>query len=79
MIKKEKLLGQIDRLLELEKRVIPLLNKHFSSTLFFSDLNKKERDKIIEQFQQTAVTKTRHLEVLKTIKQELEKGKKDVY
>lgn len=79
MIKKEKILQQIEELLNLEKRLIPLLNKHVSSTLPFSQINKNEQGKIIEQFQQFAVTKTRHLEVLGTIKQEIEKGKKDVY
>ena len=79
MIKKDKLLKQIDAVTDLEKRLIPLFNKHISTSLFFSGLGEKERDSIKEQFQKIAISKTKHLEVLAGIKNEVTKGKNDVY
>jgi hypothetical protein len=79
MIQKDKLSKQIDKLIDLEKRTIPLLNKHVSSSLFFSNLKKDERNKIVEYFQNMAITKTKHIDILNSIRDELMKGKKDVY
>ena len=51
MIKKDKLLNQINMLIDLEKRLIPLLNRHISSSLFFSGLKESDRDAVLERFQ----------------------------
>lgn len=79
MIKKEKVLNQIGILADSEKRLIPLLNRHVSSSLFFSGLDKRESDAIIERFQNIVLTCTKHVETLNGIKEEISKGKNDVY
>ena len=79
MIKKEKLLKALESLASLEKSKNPLLNRHISSSLFFSELKPQERKAILEKFQEISVTQAKHLEVLGQIKEEVLKGKKDVY
>ena len=79
MVKKDKLLHQIDKLIDLEKRIIPLLNKHISSSLFFSNLKEDDRKIMAENLQNIAIIKTKHLDVLNSIKDETTRGKSDVY
>lgn len=79
MVKRDKLLKQINELESLERRLIPLLNKHISSSLFFSRLKEKERNSMTEQLQNIAANKERHLEILGGIKNDVAKGKNDVY
>ena len=79
MIKKEKLAGKMDELIALEKRLIPLLNKHISSSLFFSNLKKSDRDKILAHFQDSVTTQTKHIETLANTKEDVLKGKANVY
>ena len=79
MIKKDKLARQIDAIIDSKKRLIPLLNKHISSSLFFSGLKSEERNAIIERFQNIVIIQTKHMETLKGIKDEVAKGKNDVY
>ena len=79
MIKKDKLLKHIDELINLEKSLIPLLNKHMSTSLFFSNLKKDEREEIVEYFQNQVIAKTKHIEILNGVKNEAARRKKDVY
>ena len=79
MMKKDRLICQIGAIIDSKKRLIPLLNKHISSSLFFSGLKPEERNTIIERFQNIVITQTKHMEILKGIKDEAEKGKSDVY
>ncbi len=79
MIKSDKLLKQIDELMNLEKSLIPLLNKHMSTSLFFSNLKKDEREEIVGYFQNQVIAKTKHVEMLNGIKNEALRRKKDVY
>ncbi len=79
MIKKDKLLKQIDELMNLEKSLIPLLNKHVSTSLFFSNLKKDEREEIVGYFQNQVIAKTKHVEILNGIKSEVARREKDVY
>ena len=79
MIKRDKLTRQIDAIIDSKKRLIPLLNKHISSSLFFSGLKSEERNVIIERFQNIVITQTKHLEILRGIKDEVAKGKSNVY
>jgi len=79
MIKKANLLGKIDVLLGLDKGIAPLLNKHISSSLFFSVLKGSEQKAILDSFQKMVVTKTKHIEALNGIRNEIAKGKSDVY
>ena len=79
MIKKDKLLNQIDKLINLEKSLIPLLNKHMSASLFFSNLKKDEREGIVEYFQSIVIAKTKHIEILNGVKTEVSRRERDVY
>jgi len=79
MIKSDKLLKQIDELINMEKSLIPLLNKHMSASLFFSNLEKDEREEIVGYFQNQVIAKTKHIEILNGIKNEVVRRKKDVY
>lgn len=79
MIKKEKLLKKLESLVILEKSKNPLLNRHISSSLFFSELKPQERKAILDKFQEISITQSRHLKILDQIKDEISKGKKDVY
>ncbi|MFA5337313.1 MAG: hypothetical protein WC330_03170 [Candidatus Omnitrophota bacterium] len=79
MIKKEKLLKELDSLVSLGKSKNPLLNKHISSSLFFSELKPQERKAILEKFQEISIAQSKHLEILSQIREEILKGKKDVY
>ena len=79
MIKKDKLSNQIGKLIDLEQGIIPLLNKHVSASLFFSNLKKNDREEIVEYFQNTVIAKTKHIEILNGIKDDIMKGKRDVY
>ena len=79
MIKKEKLLKELDSLVSLGRSKNPLLNKHISSSLFFSELKPQERKAILEKFQEISIAQSKHLEILSQIREEILKGKKDVY
>ena len=79
MIKKDKLLIQLNKLIELEKSIIPLLNKHISSSLFFSNLEKSKQKEIAEHFQKLVIAKKGHIEILSGIKSEVDRREKDVY
>jgi len=79
MIKKEKLLGSIESVIEIQKNLVPLLNKHISSSLIASGLKKGDQTAIAETLQKIAVTKTKHIDMLNDIKAEIKKGKNDVY
>jgi hypothetical protein len=79
MIKKEKLLHQVECIINAKKRLIPLLNKHVSSSLAFSELKPAERKAVIDRFQAIVIMQTKHAEILNGIKEETLKGKTDVY
>ncbi len=78
MIKKERLIKKIESLMNLEKRAVPLLNRHIASSLFFSELKEGERKAILEAFQKIAVTQAKHLETLNQVKDEALKMETDV-
>ncbi len=79
MIKKEKLFQKLESLVILEKSKNPLLNRHISSSLFFSELKPQERKIILDKFQEISIAQSRHLKILEQIKEEVSRGKKDVY
>ncbi|MDD3087315.1 MAG: hypothetical protein PHP89_01985 [Candidatus Omnitrophica bacterium] len=79
MIKKALLLSQLKDLIENEKMLVPLLNRHISSALFFSGIDTKEQEKIKERFQAMVLTQTQHVEALLRIKEDVEGGSGDVY
>jgi len=79
MIRKSELVKKIGTIIELEKSLIPLLNRHLTSTLFFSSLKAEERSAIIERFKKAAITQSKHINTLNDILEEAKKGKNDVY
>ena len=79
MIKKEKLVKELESLVNLGKSKDPLINRHISSSLFFSELKPQERKAVLERFQEISIAQAKHLEILTQIKEEILKGKKDVY
>lgn len=79
MIKKELLLTQLKSLIETEKMLVPLLNRHISSALFFSGIDSAQQDNIKKRFQSMVITQTSHIEALNKIKEDVEKGRTDVY
>lgn len=79
MIRKDKLLKQVEELLKREESFIPLLNKHLSAAMFFSGLKKDERREIVEYFQKLVIAKTKHIEILNGVKAEIARRQKDVY
>jgi abortive infection bacteriophage resistance protein len=79
MIKKEKLLRGIDSVMDIQKQLVPLLNKHVSASVFFSGLPGKDKEKIAQRFQEMAVIHTKHMDTLKSIKEEIIKGGDRVY
>ncbi len=74
MIKKDKLLDRLNELMNLEKSLIPLLNRHISSSLFLSDLKEEDRKRIVEYFQSMAIRQTKHVEMLDELKDEVAGG-----
>jgi hypothetical protein len=79
MIKKEKLLHGIDSAMDIQKQLVPLLNKHVSTSILFSGLSEKNREEISKNFQEMAVKHTKHMDILKSIKEEVMKGSSNVY
>jgi hypothetical protein len=79
MITKEKLLDNIEKITSLEKSLVPLLNKHVASAVFFSKLNKNDQKEIIENFQRVVLEKTKYIEILNSIKSEITRREQDVY
>jgi hypothetical protein len=79
MIKKEKLLRGIDFAMDIQKQLVPLLNKHVSASVFFSELPGKDKEKIAQRFQEMAIIHTKHMDTLKSIKEEIIKGGDHVY
>lgn len=79
MVKKDKLLKQVEELVRLEQGFIPLLNKHLSAAMFFSNLKNDERQEIIEYFQKLVIAKAKHIEILNGVKAEIARRQKDVY
>ncbi len=79
MIKKDKLLKQIEELIRLEQSLVPLLNKHLSAAMFFSNLKKDDRENIVEYFQKLVIAKTKHIEILSRVNDEIVRRQRDVY
>ncbi|MFO8053326.1 MAG: hypothetical protein R6U54_05175 [Candidatus Omnitrophota bacterium] len=79
MIRKDKLLKKLDQLQELESRLIPLLDKHLSASLDFSQLPKEERDKTLGFLKSRVAMQKKHIQLIKSIKEELTESEKNVY
>lgn len=79
MIKKERLLKQLNKLLDMEKNLVPLLNRHVASSLEFSGLGDTEREEFNARLQEMARIHVRHVEELTIIKTRIAEGDIDVY
>ena len=79
MIRRQKLINQINLVMDIEKRLVPLFNKHISTSLNFSRLKKEDKKFTTEQFQIYALMIKKHTEILKAIKRDIESGERNVY
>ena len=79
MIKKEKLLNQLDLLIDLKKNLTPLLDKHISSSLTLSQLKKIDREAILEKLSYFAKVQTKHIDLLNDMKKNIAESTFDVY
>ncbi|MCF7871186.1 MAG: hypothetical protein K9L95_04270 [Candidatus Omnitrophica bacterium] len=79
MIRKNNLLNKLDRLLELERRLIPLLDKHLSTSLDFSRLSKGDRDLSLDFLKSRVNLQKKHIQLIESIKKEIEESKQNVY
>jgi len=79
MIKREELLLQLQSLIEQEKMLIPLLNRHISSALSFSGIDPLSQSKLKERLQSMVITHAQHLKSLSRIEEDVEGGSRSVY
>ena len=79
MIEKESLIGSVEVLMELEKSLAPLLNRHISSAMFFSGLKEAEISALMQELKNRAVVQSKHIEILKGIKEEIARSKNNVF
>jgi hypothetical protein len=79
MIKRERLIRGIDTTMDIQKRLVPLLNKHVSASVSFSGIAEKDKEEIFGKLQAMAITHTKHADTLKSIKDEILKGGGHVY
>ncbi len=79
MIKKDKLLKKINRAISDHDAIVPLLNRHVSTSVFFSALPPEDKEEIIARFQDMARTYSKHMNMLDSIKREVSEGETNVY
>jgi len=79
MISKHNLLKEIDRLLDLKERAMPLLNQHILTTISFSELKKDDQNMITEKFKAMAAQQAKHKQLLKDIKNSVTRGSSNAY
>jgi hypothetical protein len=79
MIRKNNLSNKLNQLLELEGRLIPLLNKHLSASLGFSQLNKDEHDLSLDFLKRRVNLQKKHVQLIESIKKEIENSEQNVY
>ncbi|MBI4432147.1 MAG: hypothetical protein HY592_01510 [Candidatus Omnitrophica bacterium] len=79
MIPKKKLVDRLGELMELERSLVPLLNRHMASSLPFSQVNEAKIKAILNQFQKCAITQEKHAQILKQMRQEIGAEKNDVF
>ncbi len=79
MIKREKLIEELTRVLDLEKNLVPLFNKDVSSALTFSGLLEKDSAHVLKTLQEMARIHERHVEALTIMKARIVKDGIDVY
>lgn len=79
MIRKNNLLNKLNQLLELERRLVPLLDKHLSTSLGFSQLSKDEHDLSLDFLKNRVNLQKKHIQLIEGIKKEIEDSGQNVY
>jgi len=79
MIKRERLLKQLNKLLDMEKNLVPLLNKHVSSSISFSGLCESDQREFTTKLQDMARIHGRHVEELAIVRDRVTGDDIDVY
>ena len=79
MIKKKILLERIQKLIDLEKSLIPILNKHVAASMGQSGIKKEDVDRVVQNFKQFSVIQSQHVDILSAIRDDISKGSSDVY
>lgn len=79
MIEKKELLLQLQSLIEKEKMLIPLLNRHISSALSFSGIDSLSQSQLKDKLQSMVITHAQHLELLGRIQEDVERNSRIVY
>jgi len=79
MIKKKILLERIQKLIDLEKSLIPILNKHVAASMGQSGIKKEDVDRVVQNFKRFSVIQSQHVEILSAIRDDISKGSSDVY
>ena len=79
MITRKKLLQNIDSAIELQKRLISLLNRHLASAITHGSLGAEERKSMMKRFQDMVLMYTKHSATLQSIREEILGGEENVY
>ncbi len=79
MIQRDKLSNELAKILQIKNNLVPLLDKHVGSSLFFSDMDPAKREKILQRLRQGVKKQIKHVEILNQILGEIKGAKKDVY
>jgi len=79
MIKREHLIKQLNKLLDMEKSLVPLFNKHVSSSLAFSGLSDADQAVFTTRLQEMARIHERHVEALAIMRDRTAGSDIDVY
>jgi len=79
MIQKEKAVELLSRLIQLQKELIPLLNRHLTASIELSGLPQTERQKVSDFLKRRAVMQASHLETLEGTLRSIRESKRDVF
>ena len=79
MIGKDKLTARLNKILMIKNNLVPLLDKHVASSLFFSDMDKAKREKILEGLRRAVKKQVKHVEIMNSILKAIAGVRRDVY
>lgn len=79
MIRKEKLLLEIESLVDLKENLIPVLDKHLPASLSFSPFAKSVQEEAVEKLRYLTMMQNKHVNMLKDLKKQIEGSGANVY
>jgi len=79
VIGKKKLIEGVEKAMEIQKRLVLHLNRHIASAVTHGSLGGEQKEKMLEKFQEMAVTHTKHFAALESIMEEIKNGETNVY